>query len=199
MSERDEAAGAAENLQVIRSLMERATVYRAISRPIALFGGGMALFAYAVTEWKECSVECWAYTWVVALVLVCLMNVFIVAKKSRGESKPFWSHGLKLAVVSAGPALVFGGVFGFVLAMNGEAELAAGIWVVSYGLSILATGTFAPCSLRVLGLVCFLIGFATCLCWVCGSGVNANFVMMIAFGVAHLVYGAVLTLSGKSN
>ena len=34
---------AADHLKIIRSLMERATVYRAISAPAALFGGIIAL------------------------------------------------------------------------------------------------------------------------------------------------------------
>src|SRR5437764_425407 len=41
----DERLNAEENLRVIRQLMERVTVYRAISAPTALVGGILALLA----------------------------------------------------------------------------------------------------------------------------------------------------------
>ena len=42
---------AAEHLRTIRSLMERATVYRAISGPGALLGGVLALGVGGVLLW----------------------------------------------------------------------------------------------------------------------------------------------------
>ena len=42
-----ERSKAEENLRVIRSLMERATVYRAIAAPAALVAGFLSIFAAA--------------------------------------------------------------------------------------------------------------------------------------------------------
>ena len=44
---------AEEHLRVIRTLMERATVYRAISAPTAFFGGSIAIALTAFIELRE--------------------------------------------------------------------------------------------------------------------------------------------------
>ena len=55
---------ALDQLKVIRSMMERATVYRALSAPAAIFGGILAvvvgcwlLFLYSGKEWSVCEWE----------------------------------------------------------------------------------------------------------------------------------------------
>jgi hypothetical protein len=93
MTEREQAA---DHLRVIRSLMERATVYRTISWPTALFGGTLVLVLAVLLFFREraairggrleveyMSEEAWVACWMVALVVTAAFNAVLIARKSK--------------------------------------------------------------------------------------------------------------------
>lgn len=136
---------AADHLKIIRSLMERATVYRAISAPAALFGGiialvtgiGMALHAPdpgdpAAPAANSASVfdsfalgrpdpadglapMSFFLIWVGVLILVGLFNSVLLWRGSRARGEDFCSSGMKLALRATAPAMLAGGVVSFLL------------------------------------------------------------------------------------
>jgi hypothetical protein len=64
------------------------------------------------------------------------------------------------------------------------------VWMIFYGLALLATAPFAPCSIPRLGWVFLLTGLVT----FCFRGKSAladpNLLMVATFGLFHLVYSA---------
>src|SRR4029453_5566617 len=107
MDERDRAE---ENRRVIRTLMERATIYRAISAPTALIGG---LIALGLTSTIWASERHWAQIapdgmrhvsprgfpalLLGALAIVLTLNAFFVWRQAQRDSRPFISPSMKLA------------------------------------------------------------------------------------------------------
>ena len=171
MSQQEEAG---EHLKVIRQLLERATIYRALSWQTALFGGALATILATVLFLREQLVVekhpaaeraimsdwGWVVTWLIALIVVMLFNTLLVSRQSRKDGRPFFSRGLRLALRATTPPMLIGGVLGIgrTLSANGSAAEGAAIWVCCYGLALLATTGIAPKSIPRLGWVFLVTG-----------------------------------------
>lgn len=180
-------AEAEENLRVIRSLMEKATVYRAISAPGALVGGLAALAISACAIGSKGDVP-FVPVWLGALALTSVANFFLLHRDAARRGEPFVSPGMRLALRAMLPGFLGGGLCLFVAGAIGPALLAA-LWVLFYGISLLAAAHFAPKSICWLGRAFFAAGAA-----LLGSGVwfggDPHVIMGATFGVFHLVYAA---------
>src|SRR4051794_15239263 len=109
----DERARAEEHLRVIRTLMERATIYRAISAPTALAGGLLALglavaiyFADTSSRAVYASSRNFAWLWLALLCVVLAINAFFLRREASREQRPFFSSGMKLTIRAVVPCLI---------------------------------------------------------------------------------------------
>lgn len=205
MNSREEAV---EQLRVIRTMMERATIFRALSGETALIGGAAALAAAwassGSTGWQ------WAAWWIGGLVLVIAFNVFQILRAGAAHQRPFWSVGLKLALRGALPPIIAGGFLGLLFVRThspGAEKFAACLWTVHYGLALLAIREFAPKSMVWLGWAFVVFGI-TALAgaaaiiepltrWI--ALLNGSGLMAIAFGGFHLVYGAAIVTTRRPD
>ena len=215
----NERRDAEEHLRVIRSLMERATVYRAISAPTAVIGGALALITSALlfagsgrdsTSFFHLgypgAARHFITIWMTVLVVTLLANTVFIWRKARRESSAFFTSGLKLAIYSTAPVLIVAAVLTSLFWRNDETAEAVPIlvtvWITCYGLALLATASFAPRSLRFLGWA-FLLTGAACLLLTgplfnADPARNSSIAMAVTFGLYHLVYG-LSTWPGKTN
>jgi hypothetical protein len=190
---------AAGQLQTIRMLMERATVYRAISLPAALLGGLLALpaawFASTGGNMRFLSV------WLAALCVTGCFNTWQLWRQARRENRAFLSSGLRLALRALVPPLLAGGVVGGQLAFHDHLLPCAATWVLCYGLALLASREFAPRSIVRLGTAFFAAGLLSFLLLtsipVLAALTPANVLMATTFGLLHLVYAAAISLSAS--
>jgi len=207
---------AADHLKIIRSLMERATVYRAISAPAALFGGIVALVTGIVMASKQwglehsikdpevLSPERFYLIWVGVLAVAGTFNAVLLwhGSKRRGES--FYSSGMKLAMRATVPPMLAGGLVSIILLKAGVSRAdCALLWVVFYSLALLAAGSFAPRSMRWLGWMFFCAGlalfslrfaFAETLKDTNFSAdlIQAGLIMAMTFGALHILYAMII-------
>lgn len=200
MTTREEAA---EQLRVIRSMMERATIFRALTGETALIGGavsvGMAWFTERRQAWD------WAGCWLGGLLLVLAFYVFQLFRMKAVHNRPFWSYGLRMALRGALPSLIAGGFMALLFVRAGNNEAAACMWIVHYGLALLAIREFAPKSMVWLGWAFVIFGVLSMASvtdvvhleqgW--RVRVNASRLMAIAFGGFHLVYGGLIVTTGR--
>ena len=195
MTTREEAA---EQLRVIRTMMERATIFRALSGETALVGGAAALGAAWITENRQGMV--WAGWWVAGLAFVLAFNVFQIFRVGANHQKPFWSSGLKLALRGALPSIIAGGFLGLLFIRSGNVPAAACMWIIHYGLALLAIREFAPRSMVFLGwsFVAFGLRALSSVAQVIdlpgrwSRHLNPSRLMAVAFGGFHLIYGALI-------
>jgi len=212
---------ARENLRVIRSLMERATIYRAISAPTALVGG---LSALSVCGWMlsksgyigvaaQRSVALTArdfiWPWLVALLVTGAANTFFIWREAQRDQRPFFSPGLRLALRSVIPSFFVAGAITFVVWRNpidlDSTTILALSWIGFYGLGLLGTMNFAPRSLVILGVSFVLIAVIWLLLLsspllpdieeIRGNE-GPTFAMGLTFGLFHLIY-AICTLARR--
>jgi len=199
MSIRTEAE---ENLRIIRSLMEKATVYRAISAPGALVGGIGAIVVAGWGMWGSrmdgalsLPTAHFLAPWLGLLVAVTAMNFFLLARDAARRGEAFVSPGMRLALRAMLPGLLGGGLmavpFGFSVP-----DLLAVFWVLFYGISLLAASHFAPKSICWLGRGFFAAAVVLVASSLTGIPAlesssplfRAHLIMGVCFGLLHLVY-----------
>lgn len=202
---------ASQQLRVIRSLMERATIYRTLSAPTALIGGLLSLGGFATAYYAKhhrhhpLSVTEFLIVWLVILALTGLTNLIFLWRGSVSRGEPFFSSGMKCAVTSLAPAFILAGLL--TLVIHRPIHLAI-IWMLLYGLALLATQHFAPRSLVVLGVTFFLSGCFLTVAWkhlFMGAGQGepsalvVSGIMAATFGGFHLAYAAVVWALGEER
>jgi len=197
-----ERSKAEADLRVIRSLMERATVYRAISAPAALVAGFLSIFAaVAIYLNDETSINrpvqgrAFAAIWLIVLILAVAANAFFIWREAKKGGRPFISSGMKLSLRAIAPNLLIPAAVTLWFLVDGykgatEPELVVA-WIVFYGLALLSTGLFAPRSLVCLGWAFLLTALAIPALRNAVGGLTANLptiAMGFTFGLYHLVY-----------
>ncbi len=200
MTTREEAA---EQLRVIRSMMERATVFRSLSGETALVGGAVSMMVAWFSEKRHGWL--WAELWLGGLALVLCFYVFQLVRMKAGGGRPFWGSGLRLTLRGILPSLVAGGFLGLLFVRAGNDVAAACMWIVHYGLALLAIREFAPRSMAWLGWAFVIFGVCSLATvtdvvhldrqWT--MYLNASRLMAMAFGGLHLIYGALIVTIGQ--
>ena len=158
--------GAEEHLHAIRRLMERATIYRAISAPAALVGGLLSVaLAAGMLLWQSAdgsrNVDAHQFfaLWVLVFLLTLAANLFFIVRGTRERGEKPVSAGMKLALRSIAPNFFAGIAVSAVLVMTTEVPLFPTLfWLVFYGLGLLSTMSFAPRSIITLGWAFLLTG-----------------------------------------
>ena len=197
-----ERSKAEADLRVIRSLMERATVYRAISAPAALVAGFLSIAAAAAIYLnnqggikRPVHGRAFAVIWLIVLILAGATNAFFIWREATKDGRPFISSGMKLSLRAIAPNLLVPGAVTVWFLVNGykgatELELVLA-WIVFYGLALLSTGLFAPRSLVCLGWAFLLTALAIPALRNALGDLPANLptiAMGLTFGVYHLIY-----------
>jgi hypothetical protein len=211
MSDRESAE---ENLRVIRTLMERVTVYRAISAPSALVAGLLSTAAAGAVYYnnevnlvlgRTVRPREFAIIWIVVLILAGLANAFFLQREARATNRPFLSSGMRLALRAISPHLLIPAAFTLWFFETGylgarELELVT-VWVAFYGLSLLSTALFAPRSLTILGWAFLLTSLSIPVLMNVIDDVTDDVpdtIMGVSFGLYHLIY-AVATWPRRSK
>jgi hypothetical protein len=201
-------SSAEEHLRIIRSLMEKATVYRTISAPGALVSGGLAitLAALGMSGSLDGRTVPFVTSWLVLLCATSTVNVWLLWRDARRRGEQFVSPGMKLALRAMVPGLLAGGVATLIEGDDGPA-LTAALWVLCYGLSLLSASHFAPKSIQWLGRAFFVAGASLLIAR--GPMVDpvrevnqvelASLIMGLTFGVFHLIYGLCILSCNRAN
>ena len=201
--------GAEEHLRAIRLLMERATIYRAISAPTALVGGLLSVgTAAAMLVWQargdERNVDAHGFflVWTLVFLLTLAVNTLFIWRGAHQRGELMISAGMKLALRSVAPGLFAGGAISAVLTLTtGQPLLPTLMWLVFYGLGLLSTGNFAPRSIALLGWAFLLTGVGAFIYFLnqtllpeidlpTPTRFYPAAIMGATFGVYHLVYAA---------
>jgi hypothetical protein len=181
---------AEENLRTIRSLMERATVYRTISAPTALFGGVIGVgISLMPTAWFQLRTG-WDFkiAWLAALVVTTAINIWLIRRDAIERGDVFVSPGMRLALRALIPPFLCGAVAGILL----EPAVLPTCWTIFYGLGLLATAPFAPRSIVALGIAFLTAGLVFSVLLVLDQNLvpNPQYAMGATFGLFHLIYAA---------
>jgi hypothetical protein len=196
-----EPNAAAEHLQVIRTLMERAALYRRTLAPIMLYLGTVGTLAGLGGLMMGIDALAAFYAWWLSAAALALTGTFLIARRQAGrDGERFWSPPALRVTEAMAPPLVSGLVFSLALVIL-DAAPPRGLFVLSnalfYGCAVHAAGFFMPRGMKLFAWLVILASAA-------GSAALAvvepaiagprlaHAVMGAVFGVLHLAYGAYL-------
>jgi hypothetical protein len=213
----NEQAKAEEHLRVIRSLMEKAAIYRAVSAEAAAVGGLLALLAslaYGNPWWNQSSEITSPHEpsrlgfigfWLGMLVIAGALNVLFLHREAKRRGDRFFSSGMKLALRALAPSFIVAGFFTLLATRVRDLPIVP-IWMLCYGLALLSTQSFAPRSLTWLGWAFLLAGMGWVFPQMTPVGISVlgdvrtweawqhlysdQRWMACTFGLFHLIYAA---------
>jgi len=164
-----QSSDAEDHLRIIRSLMEKATIYRAVSAQAALIGGVLAAVAGGFLAGRNdpfvkalastmlsANAEVYGFQlkWIAVLALCLAANLFFLYREAERRGEPFVSPGMRTALLAMVPSLFTGAVVTSLWARDFLPQM----WMIFYGLAVLSTAHFAPGSLIRLGWAFLLTG-----------------------------------------
>jgi len=199
---------AAENLQTIRTLMERSAVYRRALAPIMVWNGVVGIAGSIVGSCMRIdSNSAFILFWSVAALVAIIGSFLLVRRQALKDSEAFWSPPTRRVAQAILPPLLIGavvnavGYFYFRVQEGLEMEIFYPVgWVLLYGCAAHAAGFFMTRGMKLFGWIFIILG-----CAVLGSRFLLKehfspFIFMGAtFGGLHLAYGIYLYLTEKGK
>jgi hypothetical protein len=218
-----ETKWAAEQLQTIRTLMERSAVYRRALAPVMTMTGAVGLAA-GVIGWRlrlDGPREFLGF-WIGVAVAAVALAFVLIRRQALKESEPFWSPPTRRVALAVLPAFTVGFVLAAVafhdagvggadeVAESFAAPLAAvwvpAAWLLLYGIALHAAGFFMPRGIRYLGWLFILAGVGVLMLYAGGAGAGprrgaqlGHLLMAGFFGGLQLLYGIYLYFTEKGT
>jgi hypothetical protein len=180
-------ARAMDNLRFIRETMAAAATFTAVSGWGTVIIGLTALVAAAIASATD-SMTRWVFIWTCEAVLSVAISVYAMALKARAAGLPLWSEPARKIVFSFVPPLMVGALLTLVCYEHSLIALLPGIWMLLYGVGVVAAGTFSVRIVPVMGLAFMAVG--TVALFSPPSWTTAC--MAAGFGGLHLFFGGLI-------
>jgi hypothetical protein len=201
---------AEENLQTIRTLMERSALYRRALAPIVLFAGIMGVLAATVGLALQLNItRPFGLLWMGTAVVVILGALVIARRQAFKEGETFWSPPTRRVVQALLPPLVIGMILGLIFTFpnDDDADLLPIVWALCYGCALHSAGFFIARGVKWFGWLYIVTAFGIIFGFdiIPHSTLNfllnlsPNWLMGFFFGLLHLIYGAYLYLTEKGK
>lgn len=199
-----EAKQAAEQLLVIRTLMERAALYRRALAPVLLYSGVVGVAGGVVGDLLPLHEARWFVLYWTGVAALVLAGAFLLIRRQAWRAgEPVWSPPTRRVAHALLPGLVAGALTGALVAWYNpywyECRFLVPVWCVLFGLAMHAASFCLPPGLRRFGWA-FLAGFLLLAGCLAGELVNLALIqpywlMAATFGGLHLAYGIYLWLT----
>ena len=153
---------AEENLQFIRRTMERSSTFTAVP---GLGGAGMGIVgvAAAVVAVNQRSPGRWLFTWLAAAGVAVVIEITAMWRKAaRNGTQLAGAVGRRFAMCLAAP-FVAAAALTWAVWTSGDRVLLPPLWLLLYGVGVLAGGIFSVAAVRLLGVAFMTLGIAALL------------------------------------
>ena len=216
---------AAEQLQTIRTLMERSALYRRALAPLMTYAGVLGILAAFLGYLLRVEAETTFIVYWYAVALLGLSgSLFLVRRQAIKTNEPFWSPPTRRVAAAMLPTLTVGFVIGvwvyFALSSSPPGESSGGqyqdgenlgwlaaVWAILYGCGLHAAGFFTSRGLRRFGWLFIAAGNAI-ICWMLWNQHDrtpshvwwhSHVLMGALFGGLQLAYGIYLYATGEEQ
>ena len=176
-----------DNLRYIRETMERAGSFTAVPGWGGILMGVSALLTAFVSSQLP-SRDIWFAAWLGEAMLAFTIGAWAMVQKAKASKAPLlYGPGRKFAL-SLCPAMIAGAVLTAVLYTNDLFQLMPGMWLLLYGVAVVAGGAFSARVVPIMG-VCFM---ALGVFALFAPFALANLFMTLGFGILHIGFGIVI-------
>ena len=177
---------AAEQLQTIRTLMERSALYRRALAPLMTFAGGLGILTAIVGCFLHIEAQTTFIVYWFSVALIGLTgSLLLVRRQAIKTGEPFWSPPTRRVAAALLPTLTVGflvGVWTYIAISSSPPGEQSGseyqdsrnlgwlgaVWAILYGCGLHAAGFFTSRGLRHFG-------------WLFIAAANAIFAWLIFF------------------
>jgi len=178
---------AMDNLAFIREAMERSSAFTAVPGWAGVLTGATAVAAALVAS-AQTSAVAWLAVWMGEAVLAFALVMLGIYRKARAAGVPLlWGPGRKF-LLGVLPALAAATVLTAVLWQNGQSQLLPGMWLLLYGVAVVAGGSFSVRPVPAMGFAFMIAGAAAFLlppAW-------HDAALGLSFGGLHMVFGIII-------
>ena len=194
----------AEDLALIRSLMEQSSRFISLSGWSGVFAGTYAIIAAALAYFlfKENGIDYFEPTrtsyataalmqllaiGLVTLFLAVFTGIYLTVRKSRKKDLAIWTTTSKRLIINLFIPIVVGGIFCVALYVHSSMTLIAPATLVFYGLGLINASKYTFNDIRYLGYCEIILGLAAL--FLVGYGL---LFWALGFGILHIIYGIVI-------
>jgi hypothetical protein len=175
---------AIENLQFIRQTMERAHAFTAVPGL-----GGVAMGVSALlTAWfahRQATLAAWLIVLLAGAVLAGAIGALALAHKVRGEGANLWPGPGRKFLLGLLPPLASGALLTPALFAVGQARLLGATWLLMYGASVIAAGTFSVRIVPSMGVAFLMLGALA----LKAPPELVDYLLAAGFGGLHIIFG----------
>jgi hypothetical protein len=204
---------AEENLQTIRTLMERSAVYRRALAPIMVWNGIVGVVG-GILGWKLTlnSPRIFVEFWSAAAALAIIGSFLLVRRQALKDSEAFWSPPTRRVAQALLPPLAIGGFVNAVVAYlssnaadndSFSAVVIIIFWLWLYGCAAHAAGFFMTRGMKLFGWLFITVGCGICVRALKVTShpetISPQLLMAVTFGGLHLAYGIYLYITEKGK
>ena len=180
-------ARAMDNLRFIRETMEAAATFTAVSGWGTVIIGFTALVAAMIAATTD-SMTRWVFIWTCEAVLSVIISFYTMTLKARSVGLPLWSEPARKILFSFAPPLAVGALLTLVCYEHKLIGLLPGVWMLLYGVGVVAAGTVSVRIVPVMGIAFMAVGTVALVApptWTTAC-------MAAGFGGLHLFFGILI-------
>jgi hypothetical protein len=179
---------ALDDLRYIRSAVENATEFTAVSGRGGVAMGVTGLLASVAAGTQTSFPTRWLAIWITAAVVATSIGILSMAWKSRRAGASLVSAPARRFALAFFPAIAAGVALTIVLAGRAELDLLPGVWLLLYGVAVSAGGALSVRVVPFMGVVLLAIGCAALLV----PFAAANMLLGLGFGIVQIGGGLVI-------
>jgi hypothetical protein len=180
-------AHALDHLRYIRETMEGAASFTAVPGFGGIAMGSTALFA-AMAAAVQPTANRWLAVWLIEGLAALVIGIFSMARKARSVQVPLFSRPARKFALGLAPPMFAAALLTLVLHSAGLTRMLPGVWLLMYGVGIVAAGAFSVKVVPAMGF-CF-IGLGTAAFF--SPPGWGNWLLAAGFGGLHTVFGIVI-------
>jgi hypothetical protein len=201
---------AEENLQTIRTLMERSAIYRRALAPIMILCGVIGIFC-GVAGWGLGinSTRGFVFLWIFAAALSLASSLLLARRQAIKDSEPLWSAPTKRIAQALFPPFFIGLLISVVWVSQERFELHTDnfaliiIWLLFFGFAVHSAGFFMPRGVKRFAWMFIIVGCVLLLApelqLEALQNRSPHLLMAAIFGGLHLAYGIYLYFTEKKT
>ncbi len=179
---------ASENLRIIRELMERSTRYSTFSGLSGILAGAAAILGAILTHRLQPGGKIFLLIWSAVVTFALTNDYFITKRRARGVGKHIVSRLGKQMGLASVPGLGMGALMTLFFWRHGLLDFIYPVWMLCYGIAVLAVGLFSQREVSYLGYAFLLVGAANLLLFPAHGLIG----MALSFGGLHIIYGIII-------
>jgi len=183
MNQHDFGQRAQDNLQFIRTTMERSTKFTGVSGWGGVGMGAVGLAAAVIAMPYSVGNRVWMVIWLLAAAVAAPIGSFGIWRKAGHTGVAFTGAAGRAFALCFFPVVGAGAIVTWTIAATAPTALPA-VWLSMYGAAITAGGAFSVRALPIMGAGFLLLGAAAALAPAWG-----NTALLLGFGVLQVAFG----------